>query len=106
MATIVEIQNLLNTTLDAKLEPVKDSVTTLQGQVATHQMKRARPAHLLDQKDVKWRKEGAKKEYEHCTNVWDSQDKSDMLAEDLPAGDAKDKVITSIRKVKNLLSLE
>ena len=94
MASIEQITALL----DTRLGPINTSVTALQNQIAT--LKREKPAHLLDLKDVRWKKEGNKRQYEESSKVWDNLDKIDTQVAELPDGDAKDNLKTSVTEGK------
>ena len=84
MATIADITALL----DQKLKPVQDSVSALQTQVGN--LKRERPDHLPDKKDVKWKKEGTGEQYKAWCTSWDNYDAMDQQIVKMEDGDAKD----------------
>ena len=96
MATIAEITTLL----DQKLKPVQDSVSQLQTQVGN--LKREKPAHLPDKKDVKWKKDGTGQQYAAWSTAWDNYDLMDQQIVSMEDGDVKTALSATALEGKNM----
>ena len=70
MASLEDIQRILNATIDKKLKPIQDSVINLQKEVSKLE-ERQKPDHLPETGDVTWKSAGAKKQYEAWSESWD-----------------------------------
>ena len=99
MASLEDIQRILNATIDEKLKPIQDTVINLQKEVAKLE-ERKKPDHLPEPGDVTWKSAGAKKQYEAWSESWDYFYDALGSLDSLPDSEVKESTQVTLNKGK------